>query len=202
MSTRSAIIMKTNDGYAGVYCHSDGYMEAPHGVGHKLLTYYTDIKKVAKLIALGDLSSLGERVAPLANHHSFEHAEDGTTVAYGRDRGEGVTSDNVFTVGDTVEDVESKIGHNGFVYVFEDGKWSCNGKVMDGQSKFSKEDIDQMRYFLAERDIEQSDDSTLISVFLEGCEGWENFSDDDVVVEYLEYRPEVTPEGGIESLVD
>jgi len=122
MSTRSAIIHKTENGYAGIYCHSDGY---PSWNGRLLLENYQDPEKVAALIALGDISSLGERVNPLGEH-SFENRESGTTVAYGRDRGE---SDVDTTIGTSVEDVADKIGHNGYVYVFNRG-WTCNGKKL------------------------------------------------------------------------
>jgi hypothetical protein len=126
MSTRSAIIMKTPNGYAGIYCHFDGYED---GVGQQLLDHYTDPAKVAALIELGDISSLGERVAPIGPH-SFDKRENGTTTAYHRDRGEEKIQART---GATINDVAFEIGHNGYVYVF-DGKWTCNGKQpVDGK---------------------------------------------------------------------
>lgn len=136
MSTRSAIIMKTHDGsYVGIYCHYDGYED---GVGQTLLDHYggdpkTAADKVAALIALGDVSSLRERVAPVASHHSYASPEDGTTVAYHRDRGEA-WEQVAPTTGATAEEVASQLGHNGYVYVFEAGKWTCCGKPpIDGK---------------------------------------------------------------------
>jgi hypothetical protein len=85
MATRSAIIMKTEKGYLGIYCHHDGYLE---GVGFTLAKHYTDPEKVKKLISLGDISSLGEEVEPKDNAHSYNTPEKNVTVAYGRDRGE------------------------------------------------------------------------------------------------------------------
>lgn len=125
MSTRSCIITKTETGYAGIYCHFDGYLE---GVGQTLLKHYQDPSKVARLIALGDISSLGERVEP-TGAHSFENPEDGTTVAYGRDRGETGTKAHVAP---TLEDVERfyKNAHNGYVYVFDGVSWKCNGEPL------------------------------------------------------------------------
>lgn len=119
--SRSAIIRKTDTGYAGVYCNSDGY---PSGVGATLLQHYSDPAKVAALIALGDLSILGERLDPLGATHRFGNAEKGTTVAYGRDRRESGCEPKI---GNSIREVEREIGHNGHVYVFENGVWTHNG---------------------------------------------------------------------------
>lgn len=120
MSTRSAIIHKTETGYAGIYCHFDGYID---GVGKTLQEHYQDAGKVARLIALGDISSLDERVEPIGAH-SYDNKEQGTTAAYIRDRGE--TGCETKT-GATVKEVADEIGHNGYVYVFESGSWKVNG---------------------------------------------------------------------------
>ncbi len=114
MSTRSAIIEKTETGYRGIYCHNDGYLSYN---GRILFDHYQDAAKVSALIDLGDISSLGERVAPIGEH-SFDYSkrEEGTTVAYSRDRGEEGTE---AVSGATVEDVASNIGHDGYVYVFD-----------------------------------------------------------------------------------
>jgi hypothetical protein len=126
MSTRSAIITKQPDGtYAGIYCHFDGYVE---GVGKMLLDHYQDAEKVSQLVALGDISTLGRRVSPVGPH-SFRSPEDGTTVAYMRDRGEtGCPA----KTGATVNEVASSIGH---VYVFEDGAWTHNGYPLSDELK-------------------------------------------------------------------
>jgi len=87
MSTRSIIAIKNPDmTVSGVYCHFDGY---PSGVGSILFEHYQDEENVKELIALGALSSLGERISPNPdNEHSFDNPVDGVTVAYHRDRGE------------------------------------------------------------------------------------------------------------------
>lgn len=125
MSTRSAIIERTENGtYRGIYCHLDGYCT---GVGQTLLSHYKDAAKVASLIKLGDVSSLGERVEPVG-YHSFNQREDGTTVAYIRDRGE---SGCEARTGATSQAVADRIGHNGYVYVFENNEWTCNGVPLE-----------------------------------------------------------------------
>ena len=52
--------------------------------------------------------------------------------------------------------------------------------------KHTKEELEKMRKELAVRDIEQSDDKCLYSIFREGCVGWDNFDDDFVVEQYNE----------------
>lgn len=58
MSTRSRIGLKLPSGQVkSIYCHFDGY---PSGVGATLINHYDSPEKVAKLLELGDISSLGE----------------------------------------------------------------------------------------------------------------------------------------------
>jgi len=87
MGTRSTIAIENLSGtFEAIYCHFDGYLE--HN-GKILSDHYTDTAKVRALIALGDISSLGEEVAAGPNEiHSFEHPAPGVTVAYGRCRGD------------------------------------------------------------------------------------------------------------------
>ena len=59
MSTRSYIIQKLGDGYAGVYCHWDGY---PEHTGKLLHDNYTTGSAVSDLIGLGDLSILAATI--------------------------------------------------------------------------------------------------------------------------------------------
>lgn len=110
MSTRSAIIHKTATGFAGIYCHFDGY---PSGVGAELLENWKDSDKVSELISLGDISSLG--------------SDAQKTTAYMRDRDETGCEPKI---GVTSEAVAKMIGHNGHVYVFENGSWTHNGEEL------------------------------------------------------------------------
>jgi len=73
MSTRSAIGYMTPTGSVRtVYCHFDGYII--DGVGEMLATEYQAAYRVAQLVEMGDISSLGR--TPF------------TTTFYGRDRKE------------------------------------------------------------------------------------------------------------------
>lgn len=57
MSTNATIAIKNDNGtYTSIYLHWDGY---PSGAGKILADYYADEKEIRKLLALGDLSSLG-----------------------------------------------------------------------------------------------------------------------------------------------
>jgi hypothetical protein len=124
MSTRSAIIAKINDRYQGIYCHFDGYIA---GVGKTLQKYYNTAEKVQELIALGDISSLDKKLKMITRNHSFNTPDKNVTVAYHRDRGDDWKETKPRN-GKTVESVANRIGHNSFVYVFENGEWTCNGK--------------------------------------------------------------------------
>lgn len=89
MSTRSLIcIQRGKNKYEAIYCHSDGYLTYN---GQMLNDHYNDREKVEKLIKLGNISCLNEKINPDPTRpHSFDYSErqDDVTVAYGRDRGE------------------------------------------------------------------------------------------------------------------
>lgn len=58
MSTHAAIAFETEEGTrTAIYLHADGY---PEGAGRTLAAHYDTLEKVRDLLALGDLSSLGE----------------------------------------------------------------------------------------------------------------------------------------------
>ena len=122
MATRSRIGIENQDGtISSIYCHYDGYES---GVGAVLKNHYTDRGKVQSLIDLGDISSLGERVAPLVNTnemlHTFDNPIPGITVAYHRDRGEKLYKARV----DTSLESFSKSDFEEYGRVFNlEGEW-------------------------------------------------------------------------------
>ena len=124
MATRSFIIVANPKGdFTGSYCHSDGYLS--HN-GRILLEHYSSKGKARELIRLGSLSSLGKRAAPInPEAHSFDEGETGTTVAYGRDRGEpweAVKPDTADTLAELVQ-LADESGCE-YVYLFWNGHWS------------------------------------------------------------------------------
>jgi len=95
MGTRSNIGIQNLDGsYDVIYCHWDGY---PSHNGRILYEHYQDLKKIKRLIALGDISILAPEIG---KRHCFEKRSGGKAneayrrkhehmcLAYGRDRGE------------------------------------------------------------------------------------------------------------------
>ena len=116
MGTRSTIAIQNGNGtVTGIYCHWDGYLE--HN-GKILNENYTTEAAVRELIALGDLSSLGETVGVKTD---FDNAAKGQCVAYGRDRGETGIDAATF---DSHTDLVEQIGQE-YDYLFVPGMgWS------------------------------------------------------------------------------
>lgn len=124
MSTNAGIHYVKGNRLFSIYNHYDGYLDY---VGKILYKHYQDEKKIQKLINLGDISILGERVEP-NGEHSFEKAEKGTTVAYHRDRGEPLNKDTrVIAEGQTLDSLIYvsdlyDYEHN-YVYVEHEKTW-------------------------------------------------------------------------------
>ena len=122
MSTRSRIALALPNGcFASIYCHWDGY---PGGVGARLTEHYSSAELATALIALGDISSLRQRVAPPEGAaHTFADPHCCTTQAYGRDRGDKGTS-AVRSVNFTALLAASTQCDAEYLYVYSDGRWS------------------------------------------------------------------------------
>jgi hypothetical protein len=107
MSTRSLIAIKNDDEtYDAVYCHFDGYPEAP-GVGHKLKQHYTSEEQIRELLAAGNMSSLGEDIKKCEFYSS---------------RGMPVT----FYKNLTSEQLKERAQNSWceYIHIFEDKKWT------------------------------------------------------------------------------
>jgi hypothetical protein len=126
MGTRSFIIVANPKGdFTGSYCHWDGY---PSHNGKLLLEHYSSKGKARELVRLGGLSSLGERAKPLnPEAHSFDRKEEGTTVAYHRDRGEPWETVKPVTF-DTLPELVKYADESWaeYVYIFTHGRWWYN----------------------------------------------------------------------------
>jgi hypothetical protein len=118
MGTRSTIIAKLSNGQTKrIYCHWDGY---PEHNGRILLDHYTSQAKIDQLIALGDLSVLGEFIG---QKHAFEAKAENQCTAYGRDRGEEGTEAKL------VKSLKASIKSSAdcgaeFVYLWDGQAWS------------------------------------------------------------------------------
>lgn len=139
MSTRSRIGIATgNGGVRSIYCHHDGY---PKGVGACLNEHYRDPEKIERLLALGDISSLGPNLGRKHNldwrfalhdkygrdyeamYASPEYKRlDSMVTAYGRDRGEtGIDQ----RLDESLDEFWDKVCHSDqeYAYLWIDGDW-------------------------------------------------------------------------------
>ncbi len=131
MSTRSYIAMKTGENtYRVVYCHYDGY---PEYNGRMLLEHYNTQERVKKLLDLGCISSLHEKLEPEAgSHHCFDTPDKYVTVFYGRDRGE--KGQEAFTC--TEEQLKDPRSWICYIYVFDNETWYFSQIERNGFSEF------------------------------------------------------------------
>ena len=113
MATRAAIIIENGDGtVTGIYNHNDGYVSY---LGRMLREHYPTIEDARALVALGDVSQVGETL------------DD--TIAYHRDRQEPWDSVKplVCLLGDVAELIESQYiyHHNGTQWMVKEagGDW-------------------------------------------------------------------------------
>ena len=115
MATKSCIAKKLPNGYyLSIYCHWDGNLDYN---GAMLKTFYNTEEKVDKLLALGDISSLKEKIDPDPDKvHTFSEPQEDVVIAYGRDRKEENIEAQQRTLGQLHSGVE-------YVYMFIDGKW-------------------------------------------------------------------------------
>ncbi len=116
MATRSNIGILNSDGTVDyIYCHFDGYLS---NNGSILNEFYNTEEKVRELIALGDISSLGEEIGKKQDFNGPRNKN--WCLAYGRDRGESDTEARKCSYVDyTKEHFEE------YVYLFTPGKgWS------------------------------------------------------------------------------
>lgn len=128
VSTRSTIGRKNMDGsYDVIYCHSDGY---PSYNGKMLYEHYQGKEKVDQLIALGDLSVLGEEIGEKHPFDTFDMPEmireryERMCRAYGRDRGEKNTEADHYESDDALAAMLKKSWTEWvYIYHIEDGKW-------------------------------------------------------------------------------
>ena len=124
MATRSVIAKLDSKGIKAVYCHNDGYLEYN---GRLLNTHYTNENKVDKLLAEGDISSLGREIGIKVdfNKPTFNKEDDFAYQCkfYARDRGEKGTEAQEFKDDIALLDSDLVSASNGFVYLYAFGTW-------------------------------------------------------------------------------
>lgn len=164
MSTRSLIAKKIGeDKYLTIYCHSDGYLTYN---GALLLDHYNTPEQVDKLLALGDISYLAERLEPdpsLPHNFDYDERQEGVTLAYGRDRGEKGTEAREATLAD----LDDESNWTEYVYIFdENGKWKY---FKAGESKNGL------------RDVQSDLDDEYLQYGMKRPEGYYGFLSDDII---------------------
>lgn len=129
MSTQCGIGMERQDGtVTGIYCHYDGY---PAGVGATLHEHYLDPAKVAELVSLGSVASVGHTLdkPPAEPARTGDRIDDRQaarekfTTFYGRDCGWASYGP---VVSADVEGFRVELRRHGveFLYLFgTDGRW-------------------------------------------------------------------------------
>lgn len=120
MATRSLIGKLNSDNTVSyIYCHFDGY---PEHNGVILQEHYDTPFKVDHLLALGDLSVLGETIGEKQDFNNYSTRNNKWCLSYGRDRGESgiemrtVSQDEFFNSRDYVD----------YLYLYNnDFEWEC-----------------------------------------------------------------------------
>ena len=122
MATRSTIAVEHNDGtISSVYSHWNGY---PSWNGKVLIDNYNSLAIAEKLVALGSISSLAERLEPTHEEvHTFDNPVKGVTVFYHRDRGEELS---VYHFAD-MEAYRRDNDDEDYNYLFTNGNWYLDG---------------------------------------------------------------------------
>ncbi len=142
MSTNSFIAKQVGpDSYRGIYCHHDGYLT--HN-GAMLVDHYNTPEKVDKLLDLGDISGLREKVdADSVHPHGCDPDKQlDVTVAYGRDRGETGTQAIMLTT----KQLEQMSEVHAYTYVFaEEAQWKyCRAGEFQQGLKDVKQALDEL----------------------------------------------------------
>ena len=126
MSTRAAIGIAQTDGtIKAIYLHNDGY---PGFAGAILAGWYNSAEKAEALIALGALSSIGEKIEPdNSKPHTFENRQVDVVFAYHRDRGEELRPSKIYQNQEHFHKAANDDFWAEYIYLFCDGKWQFCG---------------------------------------------------------------------------
>ena len=128
MSTRAIVAVENADNtiYA-IYCHNDGYTDHMLDVLNKSYSTYA---KALELVKLGDVSYVGNNIAPDPKlPHTFDNSQPDTVVAYYRDRHDNWSTCGPELFNDLSEFTQVNYGDQGieYTYLLPYGKhnWVC-----------------------------------------------------------------------------
>ena len=120
MSTRCLIGRKIKDNKVEyIYCHHDGYLD---GVGEILKTYYTNDGVIDKLMALGNLSTLGKIAESNPNQFNFVGKIDYNLYAAYRDNGDEDVDSKIIPEKDYIDKLNTNIWM-AYLYLWDGEKW-------------------------------------------------------------------------------
>jgi hypothetical protein len=121
MATRSTIAYKTERGVTAIYCHWDGY---PTGVGATLQEHYQAAYKIGKLVAHGDVSSLGAEIGKQQDFNDRSTQRDDWTLFYSRDRGEDTPCQEFETIQEWMEHYD----WSDYFYLWNGKEWLVSSR--------------------------------------------------------------------------
>lgn len=136
IGTKAFIAKQQENGkYRTIFCQLDGY---PEVVGATLVECYNTPDKVEALLDIGDIYTLGKKLAPDPN--SPHNREDGwqkdVTVAFGRDWEESGVEAREYTLDELIGDYDStEIIEFSYVFTEEHGWQFC--PLLDYDPDFS-----------------------------------------------------------------
>ena len=120
MSTRGLIAIEDADRKCrSIYVHFDMYI---NGAGETLIKYYKTIKRIEKLLSLGDISSLGGRLSNTDNKSDAKKI----CMAYHRDYGEELNPPQIWNNAEEMLDKAKDRYGAEYLYLFRKGKWYIN----------------------------------------------------------------------------
>lgn len=127
MATHANVTVKCSDGkYRSIYVHSDGYEDAPHGIGYYLRTYHNSQELAEEVVRHGNASAIYAKTNPNPGEpHSFENPQTGVSVYYGRDRGdEPDISSGGFGTSYSSALQDAGFGEFEYQYVWDGNSWT------------------------------------------------------------------------------
>ena len=117
MATRGIIAIENPDKtVSAIYVHFDMYLD---GAGITLTSHYNTQERVEQLLALGNLSSLGDRIS---KDDPEADARD-TCIAYHRDYGEAEQPVEVWNSAEELLNNVSDRYWAEYVYLYRNGEW-------------------------------------------------------------------------------
>lgn len=128
MTTRSTIAMKFEDGsYKQIYCHQNG---EPEKNGKILAFHYSQADRVAALLTLGNISSLGGLIrCPWKNFTFVKHDPwKKVTIAYRRDLNYQSNTDALYFKNQAEFENNKQVEQ--YNYVFDGKRWTVNGQAI------------------------------------------------------------------------